>query len=144
MKHTTLLLALGLLAASPALPQVAPPAQAEQTVKQLENEWLHVKNIATLDRVLADDFLHVLPGGFVTKTEEMAYDSKHGFRDPQRITRFAQLRVRVYGETAIVNGVVVASDRKGNVLQQTRFTDVFVERNGRWQAVNAQETPVVP
>jgi predicted GNAT superfamily acetyltransferase len=47
--------------------------------------------------------------------------------------------VRVYGDCGIVNGIVVASDEHGQDLDRTIFTDVFAYREGRWQAVNAQE-----
>jgi len=59
-----------------------------------------------------------------------------------RKTRFEQVRVRIYGDTAVVNGVVIASDESGNEVERSVFTDVFVYRDGRWQAVNAQENRV--
>jgi hypothetical protein len=59
------------------------------------------------------------------------------------------MRVRVYGDVGIVNGVVVTTDEKGpsrtggdEEVNRTVFTDVFVWRDGRWQAVNAQENAV--
>jgi len=48
------------------------------------------------------------------------------------------MHVRVYGNVGIVNGVVVET---GAVRQETLFTDVFAYRDGKWQAVNAQELP---
>jgi hypothetical protein len=42
----------------------------------------------------------------------------------------------------IVNGSVIATNDSGKVLDRTMFTDVFVFRDGRWQAVNAQENKV--
>ena len=47
--------------------------------------------------------------------------------------------MRIYGTAAIVNGMVVTNDKAGKVLNKSVFTDVFAYRNGRWQAVNAQE-----
>jgi hypothetical protein len=55
-----------------------------------------------------------------------------------------ELTVRVYGITGIVNGVVVTSNAEGTIVQRMRFTNVFVYRNNRWQAVNAQEEPITP
>jgi len=51
-------------------------------------------------------------------------------------------RVRVYGSTAIANGIVEASDSPEVKLRKTIFTDVFVYRDNRWQAVNAQENEI--
>jgi hypothetical protein len=57
--------------------------------------------------------------------------------------RFEKLEVRVYGETAIANRIVEASDGPDDKSKRTVFTDVFVYRAGRWQAVNAQENAMV-
>ncbi len=46
------------------------------------------------------------------------------------------MRVRIYGDVGIVNGTVVSG------TQRTAFTDVFAFRDGRWQAVNAQENAI--
>jgi hypothetical protein len=34
-------------------------------------------------------------------------------------------------------------DKEGSTVMRIRFTDVFVYRHGNWQAVAAQETPVI-
>ena len=56
--------------------------------------------------------------------------------------RFDKLKVRVYGSTAIANGIVEASDSPEAKLRKTIFTDVFVYRDNRWEAVNAQENEI--
>ena len=56
--------------------------------------------------------------------------------------RFDKLKVRAYGSTAIANGIVEASDSPEVKLRKTIFTDVFVYRDNRWQAVNAQENEI--
>ena len=52
--------------------------------------------------------------------------------------------MRIYGTAGIVNGMVVATDKSGIVVKKTIFTDVFAYRDGRWQAVNAQENDYQP
>ena len=52
------------------------------------------------------------------------------------------MQVRVYGDVGIANGIVLTTDEQGRELERIIFTDVFVRRNGRWEAVNAQENPV--
>ena len=49
----------------------------------------------------------------------------------------------------IVNGIVLTTDEQGPSrtganpeVERSIFTDVFVRRNGRWEAVNAQENAV--
>ena len=54
----------------------------------------------------------------------------------------ADLQVRVYGTTAIINGtakVSVVSEGKPKDIS-LRFTDVWVNRAGKWQMVAWQST----
>jgi hypothetical protein len=123
---------------------VAPPqdgdASAQQAIVKLENHWLAVENEpAALDDILADDFLHVLPQGIVTKREQLDFMRAHPAPKDGTTRRFEDLRVRVYGTAAVATGVVVAATHNGKT-QKTAFTDVFALRAGRWRAVNAQET----
>ena len=53
-----------------------------------------------------------------------------------RRVEFTGLRVLIYGDIAIATGSVV------NGGDRTVFTDVFARRDGRWQAINAQENAV--
>jgi hypothetical protein len=52
------------------------------------------------------------------------------------------ITVRLYGTTAVVRGRTVADGMfEGKpVSARIRFTDVFVKRDGRWQAVASQAT----
>jgi hypothetical protein len=122
---------------------VAATSRSHQEVAlvQLEKKWLAVEDDPdALESILADDFIHVLPAGFVTKKEQLSYMRSHP--SPKHDTRhFEDLRVRVYGSAGVANGIVVATDAEGKV-RRTLFTDVFAYRGGRWRAVNAQELPL--
>jgi hypothetical protein len=83
----------------------------------------------------------VLPFGFVTKTEQLQYLRGHPSRQARPAKHFEDLRVPVYGNIGIVNGIVVSTMSPGKE-QKTIFTDVFAYRHGKWQAVNAQELPL--
>jgi len=108
----------------------------------LEEEWLHAKNAATLNRILASDFVHVIPAEhFLSKQEHIEWFEHHPRPGGMKL-EFETMEVRIYGETAIVNGIVVARAGSGKEVRRTAFTDVFVRRAGGWQAVNAQETPI--
>jgi Domain of unknown function (DUF4440) len=113
----------------------------EAALLQLEKSWLAAENDPdVLDSILADDFIHVLPGGFVTKKEQLSYMRSHP--SPKRETKhFEDLRVRIFGSAGVVNGIVVATDADSKT-RRTIFTDMFAYRGGRWQAVNAQELPL--
>ena len=109
----------------------------------LENDWLkNEHNAAELEHILAADFLHpVVTGDVLTKAQHIQFSSRH-LPAPDLTKHFEDLQVRVYGDVGIVNGLVVATDKGGNVAGKTVFTDVFVYRDGRWQAINAQENAV--
>jgi Domain of unknown function (DUF4440) len=112
-------------------------------VVAVENDWLsHLSDGPSLNRILADDFVHPVPNGlFLNKPGHIKWAVEHprpaGWR-----ARFEKLEVRVYGATAIANGIVETNDNAEAQPRKTIFTDVFVYRDNRWQAVNAQENEI--
>jgi hypothetical protein len=51
---------------------------------------------------------------------------------PRDLTKhFEGLRVRIYGDVGIVNVLVVATNKNGNIAGKTVFTGVFIYRDGR-------------
>src|SRR5262245_20853097 len=106
-------------------PPVAPDVRAQQAVENLERHWLEVEDDPdALESILADDFLHVLPMGMVSKRQQLDYMRSHPTPKDPNSKRFEDLRVRVYGTAAVATGIVVATARDGKV-RKTAFTDVF-------------------
>ena len=103
----------------------------------VEHEWLaQERDSATLERILAPDFIHVVGNGlFVTKTQHIGFVSAHPF-PAEHQARFERLDIRLVNGVAIATGIVAANDGR------TMFTDIFACRDGRWQAVSAQETVI--
>ena len=146
MTHTRSLPFMFLLLSIPAAVSQTSrdPAKDRAAVTDLEEQWLHSEHdAAVLGRILAADFVHVVPvDHFLTRQEHIDWAVKHP--DPKdRQQRFDKLNIRLYGDVAIVNGSVIASSPSGKE-DRTMFTDVFVFRDGRWQAVNAQENAMRP
>lgn len=111
-----------------------------QQIIGLEETWLaSLHNKTVLDSVLAPDFIHpVSQGIFLTKSQHINWvvnhpDINHSFQ------KFDTLFVRVYKNTGIANGIVATYDRNGKLIRRSIFTDVFIKRKNRWQAVNGQE-----
>lgn len=123
----------------------SPSVRADSdTVVSLEHTWLASGDSATLARILAPDFLHpVSTGDIIDKAQHIAFAAKHP-RPASVRTRFERLDVRLYGSTAIATGIVDATGGGTAGERRTVFTDVFVKRGGRWQAVSVQETVVAP
>ena len=143
-KHFLLAASLLIAASMPALAQTTakpePNNIAEQTVLKLTQEWLAAEeNIdrAALNRIIADDFLGTGPmGTTVSKTDVIPAEGSggHGLA-----ISGLDIKVRVFGDTAIVTGRGVP---KVNDRPELRFTIVFVKRADRWQIVAGHLSPV--
>ena len=143
-KHFLLAASLLIAASMPALAQTTakpePNNVAEQTVLKLTQEWLaaeeHIDR-EVLNRIIADDFLGTGPmGTTVSKTDVIPAEGSggHGLA-----ISGLDIKVRVFGDTAIVTGrgVPKVKDRP-----ELRFTIVFVKRADRWQMVAGHLSPV--
>ncbi len=146
------ILVLVLVIIATVMTPLSPKTNSEQAARQsrealakLEEQWLKgERNPDVENKILADDFVHALPFGFITKADQVGFDRAHK-APPETSTRhFEGMRVRIYGTAGIVNGMVVVNAPDGKEIRRTVFTDVFAYRNGRWQAVNAQENPFQP
>jgi ketosteroid isomerase-like protein len=108
-----------------------------QELGRLEDEWLSAYlrgDKATFDRIVADDFTGTDESGKVrSKAEERALVQAVPASVNASLTA-EDVQVRVYGDTAVVTGRIV-SRVQGNLNFQSRFTDTFVKRDGRWQVV---------
>lgn len=127
-------------ASYPTSPQPASTEKSQQELLALENHWLQVENDPdALEAILAPDFLHVVPAGIITKDEQLNFMRQHPAPKQSQERHFEDLHIRIYGNVGIVNGVVVESGKRAE--SKTLFTDVFACRSGKWQAINAQESP---
>ena len=113
----------------------------EQAITQMEKDWTQAwlkKDATILERILADDWVGIdYTGKTMTKAESIS-ELKSGVSSTLSF-EFGPMKVRVYGDTAIVNGsdteksTTRGKDSTGHYV----WTDVFVRRNGRWQAVSS-------
>jgi len=127
---------------SKAAPQKADAASVEQTLMQTERAWVQAslkKDATFLEKTLADDWAGIdFTGKAVTKAQAIA-DLKSGTATTQSI-ELGDMKVRVFGSTAVVTGsdteksTYKGKDSSGKYV----WTDVFVNRNGQWQAVASQ------
>jgi len=137
-----LLPAIALLSFGQATPEVS----VEQTLMQLERDWSQAslkKDIDTLNKIMADDWVNIdFQGKVVTKAQTIA--SLKSVLPATQAAGLGEMKVRVFGDSAIVTGSDTGkSGSKGKeVIEKYLWTDVFVRRNGRWQAVASQSTKV--
>jgi ketosteroid isomerase-like protein len=119
----------------------------QQAILDLDDRWnaatLH-HDLTVYHELMADDFISISTGGTIaTKAERIASYEKPGGFVYEAIESSART-VRVYGETAILTGhsVIRGKFRGEPFRSEYCYTHVFVQRDGRWQAVSAQMTRV--
>ena len=114
------------------------------SVAQLVNDWanaLKTNDAKTLERIMADDFITTNVDGSVnSKEQEIA-----PLRSPGLQFDTASLQnvgITLYGTTAIVRGtgIFTGKSKWGTFSSRERFTDVFLKRNGTWQAVSSHSS----
>ena len=135
-----LLLLFALSLPSHAIAQDAP--SAEQAVRQLERSWLDAYekfDAEAMDRIVSDDFAITFPNGKMQTKEQlmkMIRGPKPPSGPPPRLFT-EDVQARVYGNTVILRGRVVTEMQRDGQTQrdESRYTDVYVHSDGRWQVV---------
>ena len=146
MKRTITLMLITVATVSVAFGQNKRKAQEEertrQALMQLERD-IGKANIesdyAFFDRVEAEEFIFTDAGGGVTTKKQDLEGLKQPANPDVKLTAYDvdEMKVMLYDKTAVVTGRVTTKRLvKGQPMtSQSRFTDVFVWRDGRWQLV---------
>jgi hypothetical protein len=117
--------------------KTATAASVVAALTQMERDWYAAgakRDSEVIDRILADDWVSTdFHGKTVTKSQALA-ELKSASRAAQSID-LGNMKVRVFGTTAIVTGT--------DATDTYAWMDVFLKRNGRWQAVASQSTRIV-
>ena len=143
MRQTVVVVFL-LVTAALAAPQKgsgsrAQPTSIEQVIRTIDDQRIQAQihaDAATLDRLYADDFIGVGPSGTIRTKPQVIADFTSGTLKFQSITT-EDVQVRVYGNTAVETGrsTMKGEDKGKTVPQETRFTRVWVNQQGRWRLV---------
>ena len=118
-------------------------ANPAQEVQKLERAWLDAYeklDQKAMDAIVADDFMITFPDGSTQTKAQIMASLKPASQTNSPTMKFYTEGVdtRVYGETVILTGRVVSEwQRDGKTVgkQQSRYTDTYVKRQGRWQVV---------
>ena len=112
---------------------------AEEELLNVEGEFAEaiVKNdLEGIGRVVADDWIVIDPNGEIVDRARFFEVIKSGALT-HHMMESEDFRVRVYGDSAVITGI---TRTKGKFMgqefsTQERATDVFINRDGRWQCV---------
>ena len=129
-----------------ATPEVASSAaeDVEAVITQLERDWVAAivkKDAVTLDRLLAEELSGTSPTAH-TYTKDMAItDLKNGIYVVTSM-ELDEISVNPYGNVAVAfTSQEEKSSYNGTDLSgHYHYTDVWVKRDGRWQAVASHGT----
>lgn len=129
---------------------------AQSQNKSIEQEFMRLhraqddaeakRDIAALDRLFNDDFVWIAANGSISDKKKFLDDVKADVEpsSPQNLT-YEDFKVRVYGETAIVNYVLLVSgkDKDGkDFASRYRMSVLWVKQKQDWRISNFHATRV--
>jgi ketosteroid isomerase-like protein len=96
-------------------------------------------------KVMSDDYVGVAPDGTILRKSLIAEHYLSGSLHYESVVP-SEVEVHLHGNWAILTEVTVVKGRDGNtdLSGRYRITRVFLERNGDWQVVAFQATPMRP
>lgn len=109
-------------------------------IVDLEHQWLQAASAGdreTLKSLLADNFVDVNVDGQIRDRAQVI--GRPG-APPHSNQTLEELRVRVWGDTAVATGINVVHSLDKGWTVEVPFTDTFTRVQGRWRAVSSQET----
>ena len=112
----------------------------------LEREWndaIRDKNAAWIERNYARDATDISArtAALLTKAQSVAETRQD--RGTYEVVETSEMAARVDGDAAIVTGVfhVKGRDEQNRAFERrSRYTDVWIKRDGRWQVWSSQGT----
>lgn len=121
-----------------------PSADVEATVKELEREWVDAivnKRVDTLTRLLADEFVGTSPSAH-RYTKGLAIEDLRSGRYVVTSMDLNEITVNAYGDMAIAftNQTETSQYDGVDVSGHYHYTDVWLNQDGRWQAVASHGT----
>ena len=120
----------------------------EQALVELERDWneaFYKRDVAVIERLLADEFIATYDdGNRGDKARELALAGN--FNQQVESAVQDEFTVKIYRDAAVVwFRLQVVGFKEGLRTGVTlRYTDVWVKRDGRWQCVSSQSTRVAP
>lgn len=115
-------------------------------LEKLNSEWLtayKTRDGAALDRILADDFEAIYPGGRILRKADLIRSATNPARTVSEIA-WDDLKILVFGDVAVVRARsrIVGKNAEGDFSSRNDYADVYVRRAGAWRAVSAHVVPV--
>lgn len=117
------------------------PEDAVRALETTRGEALLMADTAAIGRMTADDFVEISRLGQIRTKADNLRELASGALKLTSV-KYDSLSVRVYGDVAVLQGVAdnTGTFRGFPFAGKLRYTRIFVQRDGRWQAVAMQHT----
>lgn len=122
--------------------ECAKQSQTTPALADVEQQWaraLDQHDSAVIACILADEFQDTDADGQLHNRGEALARVPQPRRGNNQLS---SLTLQRSGNTGYVRGLNTVVDPAGKPVAQVRFTDIFVYRDHRWQAIAGQETLV--
>jgi ketosteroid isomerase-like protein len=118
---------------------------AEKEIQQLEfflAGLLEKGDLDTYAGYLTDDYVRIAANGTVSTKQEIIEGLKKSSSQLKMMPH--DLKVRIYGNTAILRAILDLETRSGDTVSKRSsiITKIFIRRNGRWYMASLQGTPL--
>ena len=133
------------LAAALLLLLSQPSDELTDIQQRLARAWM-AGDRAAIERIIAPDWTVTGTDGSVSTRADVLRDVFETKVHRITLVQIDDVRVRVFGDAAVVTGRTHGRGEYSSVPYDVtvRFTDVFVRRNGRWQAVASHASLLPP
>jgi ketosteroid isomerase-like protein len=116
---------------------------AEDEIKKLEfylAGLIEKGDVDTYAGYLADDYVRIAANGTLSTKEEIIGGMKKA--KTQVSMKPQDLNVRIYGNTAILRGILDLETKSGDTVTKRRsmINKVFIKKDGKWYMVSLQGT----
>jgi len=137
-----MILILAALAAQAARPCSITDSHDAAGLRAAEARWVHLLETRDADGLaclFAPEFVDISWAGQRVPRLQVLAALPHR---PDTSLELSEIDVMLRGTIGIVHGLNRQVDGMGKAIGAVRFTDIFIYRDRRWQAVSAQETLV--
>ncbi len=135
-------------AAIPAASRAESAGEVEKIVAKLDTEYqaaVKANDAATMDRILADDFVLVIGSGKTFTKEDLLESAREKTVIYERQEELEQ-KVRVWGDTAVVTALLwIKGTSEGKTTERKLwFSDTYVKTDEGWRYVLGQASLPLP
>jgi ketosteroid isomerase-like protein len=131
-----------------AVPLLHREDRLRKEIENLEAQWrtaLMQNDVATVNRLLADDYLGINPNGTLeTKADALAQRRSGTVKissiEPDNV------KIRIYGDTAVVTSLVIMEGHDGDrdISGRYHYTRVYSHKSGEWKVVSFEASRIPP